>query len=114
VARRSGLAARGWVLVDTANLATPFPGAYGLGDVANANYPEAGVFGETAAQVVPDHIAARLDGSDRPLPFEGDGTCYIGDGRDDRGHLFRRAHANSPNRRPVARVGCRKASYEAS
>ena len=39
--------------------------------------PSSAVFADTAAPVVADDIAARLDRSDRPLPFEGDGTCYI-------------------------------------
>jgi sulfide:quinone oxidoreductase len=77
VVERSGLAVDGWVPVDTANLATRFPGVYALGDVASANCPKAGVFAETAARVVADDIAARLCGSARPPAFQGDGTCYI-------------------------------------
>jgi sulfide:quinone oxidoreductase len=84
VVKRSGLAVDGWVPVDQTNLATRFPGVYALGDVATGarTVAKAGVFAETAAQVVAADIAARLRGGEPPPPYEGTGTCYaeFGDG----------------------------------
>jgi sulfide:quinone oxidoreductase len=75
--------ADGWVAVDRRTLATPFPGVYALGDCADAPVPRAGVFAETAARAVADHIAATLAGSADFTPYDGKGSCYLefGDGR---------------------------------
>lgn len=67
----------GWVAVDPRNLATPFPNVYALGDCADAPVPRAGVFAETAARAVADHIAAKIHGSGAFDPYDGRGSCYI-------------------------------------
>jgi len=60
-----------------ANLATRFPNVYALGDCADAPVPRAGVFAETAARTVADHIAATIHGSESIDPYDGTGSCYI-------------------------------------
>lgn len=72
----SGLADGGWVAVDAGTLATPFPGVYAIGDVANAPVPRAGVYAETAAKVVAEQILAQLHGGD-VTAYDGYGACYI-------------------------------------
>lgn len=67
----------GWVHVDPTNLATPFPGVYAVGDVADAPVPRAGVFAETAARAAADDIIGGLRGSGPGRPFDGTGACYI-------------------------------------
>jgi sulfide:quinone oxidoreductase len=77
VVESSGLAVDGWVPVNRANLATPFPGVYAMGDVAGLPMAKAGVFAEAAARVVAQDIAAGLRGGEPPPPYEGAGNCYI-------------------------------------
>ncbi len=74
----SGLAINGWVPVDQTNLRTRFPTVYALGDVCTGprNVPKAGIFAESAALVVADHIAAEITGGDPPPPYEAAGVCY--------------------------------------
>jgi sulfide:quinone oxidoreductase len=67
----------GCVAVDPRNLATRFPNVYALGDCADAPVPRAGVFAETAARAVADHIAAKIHGSGVVKPYDGTGSCYI-------------------------------------
>ena len=73
----------GWVKVDKRTLATPFPGVYALGDCADAPVPRAGVFAESAARALADHLIASFRGEGESAPFDGTGTCYLemGDGR---------------------------------
>ena len=82
VVESSGLATDGWVPVNRANLATPFPGVYAIGDLTALPMAKAGVFAEAAARVVAKDIAARLHGDAPPQPYEGAGSCYVefGDG----------------------------------
>jgi sulfide:quinone oxidoreductase len=77
VVEASGLALDGWIPVDRTNLATRFPGVYAVGDVAGAPVAKAGVFAESAARVVADDIAARLERQAPPRPWDGAGSCYI-------------------------------------
>jgi sulfide:quinone oxidoreductase len=79
----SGMAEDGYIPVDSATLATRYPGVYAIGDVATAGVPKAGVFAEGAARVVAQAIAARLSGGGPPERHLGRGTCYIefGQGR---------------------------------
>ncbi|MEI8105286.1 MAG: FAD-dependent oxidoreductase [Actinomycetes bacterium] len=79
----SGLAVDGYIPVDSATLATSFPGVYAVGDVATVGVPKAGVFSEAAARVVAASLIAQIDGSEPPAPFDGRGSCYIefGSGR---------------------------------
>jgi sulfide:quinone oxidoreductase len=81
---RSGLAPDGWIPVNQTDLTTRYPGVYALGDVATGarTVAKAGIFAESAARVVAADIAARINGSAPPPPYEGDGPCYIefGDG----------------------------------
>ena len=75
----SGLAPDGWIHVDQRNLTTRFPGVYALGDVAKGarNVAKAGIFAEAAARVVAADIAARINHTEPPPPYQGDGPCYV-------------------------------------
>jgi sulfide:quinone oxidoreductase len=73
----SGMAVDGYVPVDSATLATRFPGVYAIGDVATVGVPKAGVFAEGAARVVAASLIARVRGGEQPRPYEGRGSCYI-------------------------------------
>jgi sulfide:quinone oxidoreductase len=79
----SGMTEDGYVPVDSATLATCYPGVYAIGDVATAGVPKAGVFAEGAARVVAQTIVAQLRGGEPPERHLGRGTCYIefGQGR---------------------------------
>jgi sulfide:quinone oxidoreductase len=73
----SGMTEDGYVPVDSATLATRFPGVYAVGDVATAGVPKAGTFAEGAARIVAQTLIATLRGGERPGPYLGRGTCYI-------------------------------------
>jgi len=77
----SGMTEDGYVPVDSATLATRFPGVYAVGDVATAGVPKAGTFAEGAARIVAQTMIATLRGGERPGPYLGRGTCYIEFGR---------------------------------
>ncbi|MFE3291183.1 NAD(P)/FAD-dependent oxidoreductase [Rhodococcus sp. NPDC059234] len=80
VVEASGLTeggADGWIHVDPATLATPYPGVYAVGDCADAPVPRAGVFAENAARTVAAGIVARLRGTPPPEKYLGRGSCYI-------------------------------------
>ncbi len=73
----SGMTEDGYIPVDSATLATRYPGVYAVGDVATAGVPKAGVFAEGAARVVAQTIAYQLRGGQPPDRHLGRGTCYI-------------------------------------
>jgi sulfide:quinone oxidoreductase len=77
VVEQSGLTVDGWVAVDPANLMTPYPGVYAVGDIVNIPMAKAGVFAENAAGVVADDIAARLHGKRLERTYQGEGNCYL-------------------------------------
>ncbi len=77
----SGMTEDGYVPVDSATLATRFPGVYAVGDVATAGVPKAGTFAEGAARIVAQTLIATLRGGEPPGPYLGRGTCYIEFGR---------------------------------
>jgi sulfide:quinone oxidoreductase len=79
----SGMTEDGYIPVDSATLATRYPGVYAVGDVATAGVPKAGIFAEGAARVLAQAIAHRLRGGAQPERHLGQGTCYIefGQGR---------------------------------
>jgi sulfide:quinone oxidoreductase len=79
----SGMTEDGYIPVDSATLATRYPGVYAVGDVATAGVPKAGVFAEGAARVVAQAIISQLRGGESPERHLGRGTCYIefGQGR---------------------------------
>jgi sulfide:quinone oxidoreductase len=77
----SGMTEDGYIPVDSATLATSYPGVYAIGDVATAGVPKAGVFAEGAARVVAQTIVARQNGGEPPERHLGRGTCYIEFGR---------------------------------
>ena len=77
VVEHSGLTVDGWVAVDRANLMTPYPGVYAVGDIVNIPMAKAGVFAENAAGVVADDIAARLHGKRLERTYQGEGNCYL-------------------------------------
>jgi sulfide:quinone oxidoreductase len=99
VVQESGLAENGWVPVSEKNLSTKFPGVYAVGDVTSAPVPKAGVFAESAADAVADHLIAEITGSGEPEPFNGRGSCYVEFGNG----LVGRMDANFfPGTRPTA------------
>ena len=71
------MAEDGYIPVDSATLATRFPGVYAVGDVATVGVPKAGVFAERAARVVAKQIVAQVRGGPPPEPYDGRGSCYI-------------------------------------
>ncbi len=73
----SGMTVDGYVPVDSATLATRFPGVYAVGDVTTAGVPKAGVFAEGAARVVAKSLIASIRGGEQPPPYDGIGICYI-------------------------------------
>ncbi|CRK54098.1 NADH dehydrogenase, FAD-containing subunit [Rhodococcus sp. RD6.2] len=80
VVQASGLTeggADGWIHVDAATLATPFPGVYAVGDCADAPVPRAGTFAENAARTVAAGIIARLHEQPQRDRYRGQGTCHI-------------------------------------
>src|SRR5207244_8319652 len=70
-------AADGWVTVDKLTLATPFPGVYAVGDLANTGAPKAGVFAEGAAKTVAKNLTALLRAEEPTAKNPGAGSCYI-------------------------------------
>lgn len=77
VVQASGLAVDGWIPVDPAHLLTRFPHVYAVGDVTSAPVPKAGVFAESAARAVAEHLIAEARGEGSPRPFDGTGACYV-------------------------------------
>jgi sulfide:quinone oxidoreductase len=73
----SGMTEDGYIPVESATLATRFPGVYAVGDVATAGVPKAGVFAEGAARIVAETLIAERRGGEGPGPHLGRGTCYI-------------------------------------
>lgn len=67
----------GWVTVDKLTLATPFPGVYAVGDLANTGAPKAGVFAEGAAKVVAKNLTSLLRDEEPTAKNPGAGSCYI-------------------------------------
>ena len=82
VVEEAGLSENDWIPVDDKNLATKFPGVFAIGDVTSAPVPKSGVFAESAARAVADHLIAEITGTGEPEPFDGKGSCYVefGDG----------------------------------
>ena len=83
VVEKSGMTVNGWIPVDRANLKTRYPGVYAIGDVNSVGTPKAGVFAEGAAKVAAETIIAELEKGEKPMPYKGDGICYVefGEGR---------------------------------
>jgi sulfide:quinone oxidoreductase len=90
VVRDAGLCGNsGWVAVDRATLATPFPAVYAIGDVTGIPLaigkplPKAGVLAHGQAEVVAHNLAAEIIGAGTMTRFQGEGACFIeaGDGR---------------------------------
>jgi sulfide:quinone oxidoreductase len=73
----SGMTEDGYIPVDSATLATRYPGVYAVGDVATVGAPKAGVFAEGAARVVGESLVAQARGVEPPAPYDGRGSCYI-------------------------------------
>ncbi|HKG38151.1 MAG TPA: FAD-dependent oxidoreductase [Conexibacter sp.] len=73
----SGMTEDGYIPVDSATLATRYPGVYAVGDVTTAGVPKAGVFAEGAARVAAKGILSQLRGDESPAPYDGRGVCYI-------------------------------------
>lgn len=77
VVEEAGLSEDDWIPVDDRNLATKFPGVYAVGDVTSAPVPKSGVFAESAARAVADHLITEITGQGQPEPFDGKGSCYV-------------------------------------
>ena len=77
VVETSGLALDGWIPVDKANLSTRFPNVYAIGDVTSAPVPKAGIFAESAARAVAEHLIVQLRESGVAKPYDGAGSCFI-------------------------------------
>jgi len=74
---------KGWVIVNPQTLATPFPGVYAIGDLADTSgAPKAGVFAEGTARTVADNLVATLRGEEPTAKYPGAGQCYIEFGGD--------------------------------
>ena len=76
VVAESGLAANGWIAVDSLTLETDVPGVYAIGDVTSVGTPKAGVFAEGQASVVADHSSRSFAGRSTTSVYDGHGTCY--------------------------------------
>jgi sulfide:quinone oxidoreductase len=115
VVQESGLAEDGWIPVDDKNLSTKFPGVYAVGDVTSAPVPKAGVFAESAATAVADHLIAEITGEGRPDPFSGKGSCYVefGDGLVGRmdADFFPGTRPTAPFSGPSEEVARQKAEF---
>jgi sulfide:quinone oxidoreductase len=77
VVEASGLAVDGWIPVDKENLLTRFPDVYAIGDVTSAPVPKAGIFAESAARAVAEHVTVRLRQAGTAKPYDGAGSCFI-------------------------------------
>ena len=77
VVEQSGLAENGWIPVDRANLSTRFPNVYAVGDVTSAPVPKAGIFAESAARAVAEHLIVELQKSGTAKAYDGAGSCFI-------------------------------------
>jgi sulfide:quinone oxidoreductase len=77
VVEKSGMTVNGWIPVDKTNLKTQYPQVYAIGDVNSVGTPKAGVFAEGAAKIAAASIIAEFADGDQPLPYKGNGTCYI-------------------------------------
>ena len=77
VVEASGLAVDGWIPVDRANLSTRFPNVYAVGDVTSAPVPKAGIFAESAARAVAEHLIVSLRNEGTAKPYDGAGSCFI-------------------------------------
>ena len=77
VVEESGLAEDGWIPVEKANLSTRFPDVYAIGDVTSAPVPKAGIFAESAARAVAEHLTVRLQQEGVAKPYDGAGACFI-------------------------------------
>jgi sulfide:quinone oxidoreductase len=55
---------------------------FAIGDVTSAPVPKSGVFADSAARAVADHLITEITGTGEPQPFDGKGSCYVefGDG----------------------------------
>ncbi len=73
----SGMSEKGYIPVDSATLATRYPGVYAVGDVTTAGVPKAGVFAEGAARVVAAALLSTARGGEPPRPYDGRGSCYV-------------------------------------
>ena len=77
VVEAAGMAIDGWLPVDPKTLATAWPRAFAVGDIAATGTPKAGVFAEGAAAAVAEAILADLGRGPPQKPYSGAGSCYI-------------------------------------
>jgi sulfide:quinone oxidoreductase len=67
----------GWIAVNPRTLQTRYSDVHALGDCADAPVPRAGVFAESAARAVADHITAGIRGVEPTVMNDGTGSCYV-------------------------------------
>ena len=118
----AGLAVSGgWVEVDRATLATPFPGIYAIGDATviklahGLPLPKAGLFAEAQGYVVAERIAAELLGREPTATFDGTGLCYAETGLGQAVEIQARFFADPPAADivgPSASATIAKAAFE--
>jgi len=118
VVEQSGLAENGWIPVDRANLATRFESVYAIGDVTSAPVPKAGIFAESAARAVAEHLAVRFRDEGVAKPYDGAGSCFIefGDGKVGRVDVdfLTGPSVVAPFTEPSAQGAAEKAEFAAS
>lgn len=88
VVAQSGLTGTGvWVAVDPGTLETRYDGVYAIGDVTMIKLanglplPKAGLMAELEGLIVARSISARIRDEDPPLPFDGQGFCFMETGK---------------------------------
>jgi sulfide:quinone oxidoreductase len=83
VVEASGMAENGWIPVQKTNLATKWPDVYAVGDCTSAPVPKAGIFAESAARAVAEHLIVEMRKAGVAKAYDGAGSCFIefGDGK---------------------------------
>ena len=71
-----------WIHVDRATLETSVPNVFAIGDVnvipiGEKALPKAGVFAAGQGRTTAAVIAARIDGTELPRPYDGTGRCFM-------------------------------------
>lgn len=115
VVEKAGLSENDWIPVDDKNLSTKFKDVYAVGDVTSAPTPKSGVFAESAARAVANHLIHEIVGGDEPEPFDGKGSCYVEFGNQTVGRMdadfFPGSRPTAPFTGPSREVAQEKKSF---
>lgn len=115
VVEKAGLSENDWIPVDDKNLSTKFKDVYAVGDVTSAPTPKSGVFAESAARAVANHLIYEIVGGDEPEPFDGKGSCYVEFGNQTVGRMdadfFPGSRPTAPFTGPSREVAQEKKSF---